>query len=77
MDLFGTGHGGGGGGKKTTLPKHWPDVSYNDQTWHRKYINHVNHVIPALISIDISIFSPKISKFCYINKYIYRLNFNA
>ena len=40
----------------------------------QKYINHVAHL---LSSADISIFSPKISNFCYIRKYSYRLHFNA
>ena len=30
-----------------------------------------------LISADISIFSPEISKFCYIKKYRYRLHFDT
>ena len=34
-------------------------------------MNHVAH----LTSANISIFSPKISKFCYIKKYRYRLHF--
>ena len=40
----------------------------------QKYINHVAHL---LSSADTSIFSPKISNFCYIRKYSYRLHFNA
>ena len=40
----------------------------------QKYINHVTH---PLSSADISIFSPKISKFCYIKKYRYRLDFES
>ena len=56
---------------------------YNDETWHsytlpkenpKKCINHVTH---SLGSADISIFSPKISKFCYIKKYTYRLDFDT
>ena len=39
----------------------------------QKYINHVAHL---LSSADTSIFSPKISNFCYIRKYSYRLHFN-
>ena len=30
-----------------------------------------------LISADVSIFSPEISKFCYIKKYRYRLDFDT
>ena len=33
----------------------------------------MNHVIHPLISADIRIFLPEISKFCYIKKYRYRL----
>ena len=40
----------------------------------KKYMNHVTH---SLSSADISIFSPEISKFCYINKYKYRLYFET
>ena len=37
----------------------------------------MNHVTHPLSSADISIFSPDISKFCYIKKYRYRLHFDA
>ena len=37
----------------------------------------MNHVIHPLSSADISNFSPKISKFCYIKKYMYRLHFDT
>ena len=40
----------------------------------KKYMNHVTHL---LTSADISIFSPEISKFCYIKKYRYRLHFDT
>ena len=36
----------------------------------------MNHVTHDLSSADISIFSPEISKFCYIRKYKYRLHFD-
>ena len=36
----------------------------------------MNHVKHPLSSADISNFSPEISKFCFINKYMYRLNFD-
>ena len=36
----------------------------------------MNHVTHSLSSADISIFSPEISKFCYINKYRSRLHFD-
>ena len=37
----------------------------------------MNHVTHPLASADISIFSPEISKFCYIKKYRYRLHFDT
>ena len=37
----------------------------------------MNHVTDLLSSADISIFSPEITKFCYIKKYTYRLHFNT
>ena len=47
-------------------------ISYLNKS--KKYMNHVTH---PLGSADISIFSPKITKFCYIKKYRYRLHFDA
>ena len=68
--------GGGGGG---TVKR--PHKSYNNETWHshtlgrsKKCINHVTH---SLGSADISTFSPKIIKFCYIKKSTYRLDFDT
>ena len=37
----------------------------------------MNHVTHALSSADVSNFSPKISKFCYIKKYTCRLHFDT
>ena len=37
----------------------------------------MNYVIHPFSSADVSIFSPKISKFCYIKKYRYRLHFHT
>ena len=37
----------------------------------------MNHVTHTLSSANISIFSPEISKFCYIKKYRYRLHFGT
>ena len=37
----------------------------------------MNHVTHTLTSADISIFLPEISRFCYIKKYRYRLNFST
>ena len=46
---------------------------YLTQRRSKKYMNHVTH---PLSSAGISIFSPEISKFCYIKKYRYRLEFD-
>ena len=40
----------------------------------KKYANLVTHL---LSSADISNFSPEISRFCYIKKYMYRLHFDT
>ena len=68
MGLFGDPHGFGGELDETwhsyTLPKKDP----------KKYMYQVTH---PLISTDISIFSPEISKFCYIKKYRCRLRFDT
>ena len=40
----------------------------------KTYMNHVTH---PLTSADITIFSPEISRFCYIKKYRYRLHFST
>ena len=37
----------------------------------------MNHLTNYLSSADTSTFSPEISKFCYIKKYIYRLHFDT
>ena len=55
---------------------------YNDETWQlyftlrrsKKYKNHLTH---PLTSANISIFSPELTKFCYIKKYRYRLYFST
>ena len=73
---------GGGRGKKAPLSKichTYPTIMklgtvipYLRRS--KKYMNHVTH---PLRSTDISIFLPKISKFCYIKKYRYRLQFGT
>ena len=55
------------------------NISYNDETWQlyltsRRSKKNMNLVTHTLSSADISIFSPEISKFCYIKKYRYRLH---
>ena len=45
--------------------------------YQRKIQKPTNHVIHSLSSPDISIFSPKISKFCYTKKHAYRLDFDT
>ena len=37
----------------------------------------MNHVTHPMIPADTSNFSPDISKFCYINKYMYRIHFDT
>ena len=82
MGFFGSAYGWGVDVSKSPLPKicqEYPTVMklgtiipYPKKT--KKYINHVTHL---LSSADISIFSPEISKFCYIKKYKYRLYFDT
>ena len=62
--------------KSVTHILQWWNLAQLYLTWGRpkKYINHVTH---PLISAGISIFSPEISKFCYIKKYRYRLDFDT
>ena len=70
---------GGGQGKKAYLPKIC-QTSYKDENWHSYNLPkedpkiHESRDTP-LSSADI-IFSPEISKFCYIKKYKYRLHFD-
>ena len=74
----------GGGGKKP-LPPYLKAVIDILQWWNlaqlylifkrsSKYMIHVTH---PLSSADISNFSPEISKFCYIKKYMYRLHLDT
>ena len=67
---------GGGGGKKAPLPKicHTYPTMMKLGTVKPYLKNYVTHL---LTSADISIFSPAISKFCYIKKYRYRLYFGT
>ena len=85
MGFFGTAHGWEGeGGKKAhpplgrlsvTLILQWNLAqSYLTQRRSKKYMNHMTH---HLSSADMSIFSPEISKFCYIKKYRYKLYFDT
>ena len=81
MGFFEAAHGWGAP-KRSPLPKicHTyaivmklgTDIPYLKMV--QKYMNHVTHPV---ISFDISIFLPEISKFCYIKKYRYRLHFNT
>ena len=74
--------GGGGGEGRPPLPKichTYPTMMklgklYLTQRRCKKYMNHVTHL---LSSAEISIFSPEISKFCYIKKDRYRLYFDT
>ena len=70
--------GCGGGAKRPPSLKsathilQWWNLAqfYLTQRRSKKYMNHVTHL---LSSADISIFSPEISKICYIKKCRYRL----
>ena len=79
MDLFGSAHGG----REAKRPPSLKSVTniYNDETWHSytlpKQDPKNNHMKQPLSYADINIFSPEISKFCYIRKYKYRLYFNT
>ena len=81
MGFFGAAHGWGAT-KRSPLPKicHKYAIVMKLGTiipylkMAQKYMNHVTHPVN---SADISIFSPEISKFCYIRKYRYRLHFNT
>ena len=52
-------------------------ISYNDETWQTYTLPRKNHVTHSFSSADISIFIPEIRKFCYIEKYRYRLYSNT
>ena len=77
MGLLNTAHGkgGGGGGEKGPFPKichTYPTVI----PYPKKIQKYINHVTYPFCSADISIFSPKISKFWYVKKYRSRLRFD-
>ena len=61
------------GGQKSTPSLNLAQL-YLTQRRSKKYMNHVTH---PFSSADISIFSPEISKICYIKKYRYRLYFDT
>ena len=63
-----------GGCKKTPFLK---SVTQILQWWNLAQLDLMNHVTHSLTSADITIFSQKISKFCCIKKYRYRLNFST
>ena len=75
--------GGGGGAKKPPALKSGSHP--NDETWHSYTLPKkedpknipMNYLTHPLSSADITIFSPEISKFCYIKKYRYRLYFDT
>ena len=76
------GGGGGGGGTKSPLPKichTYPKMIKLGTViaYLKKIHKYMDRVTEHLTSADISIFSPKISKFCYIKKYRYRLHFST
>ena len=65
-------------------PASLKSVTYILQWWNlgrlyltqRRFKTYINHVTHPLGFADITIFSQKISNFCYIKKYRYRLHFN-
>ena len=82
MGFFGAadGWGRGGGTKRLPLPKighTYPTMKkLGTVVSHPKKIQkYMNHVTDLLSSAEVSIFSPEISKFFFIKKYIYRLYF--
>ena len=71
----------GGRAKRSPLPKiccTYPTLMKLGTVipYPKKIQKYMNHVTQPLSSADISIFSPEISKFCYIKKYRYRLHFD-
>ena len=79
MGIFGATHGWGG--QKVPLPKichTYPTMTKLGTViaYLKKIQKYMDHVTQPLTSADISIFSPEISKFCYIKKYRYRLYFS-
>ena len=81
MGIFGAGLLMDGGGQKVPLPK----ICHTHPTMMKlgtviPYLKKIQKIYESrdtpLSSADISIFSPEISKFCYIKKYRYRLDFD-
>ena len=84
MGIFGAAHcwGAGGGEGEAALPKTFhtdPTMMKLDTviSYLKKIQEYMSHVIHTLSSANITIFSPKISKCCHINKYRYRLHFDT
>ena len=83
MGIFGGVHGWGWGGERQKshppLPKmcHTYLAMMKLGSYALPKEDPKNDVTHALSSADISTFSPEISKFCYIKKYRYRLNFST
>ena len=67
----------GGGQKRSPGPLSKICQTYHAMMKFRSFEKYVNHVTHSLSSVDISIFSLEISKFCYIKKYRYRLYFDT
>ena len=71
------------GGAKSSSPENLSHISYKYEIRHNYTLRkknqkkYMNHVTQPLSSADISIFSLEITKFCYIRKYIYRLEFRT
>ena len=83
MGLFVAAHGyRGGEAKRSPFPKichTYPGTTKRGTVipYLRRCKTYMNHVTHRLSSADISVFSLKISKFCYIKKYRYRLHIDT
>ena len=62
--------------KSVTHTLQWWNIAklYLTKKKSKKYMNHVTH---SLSSADISNVLPETNKFCYFNKYMYRLHFHT
>ena len=74
MDLFGATHGFGG---KKAPPLHKMCHTYPTKMKLGTVIPYLKKAQKIYGSADINIFSSKVSKFCYIRKYKYRLHFGT
>ena len=78
MGFFGAAHGWGAAKRLPSL-KSVTSMMHLAQLYltYGRCENYMNHKTYSLRFADISIFSPEISRFCYIKKYRYRLHFDT